>query len=181
MMPAGLGWPDLLILAVVLLGAFKGFKRGFVAELSGAIALTAAIVGAFLYGGQWDAWFVTMTHLGPGSAHVVAMFAFALLCYAVVAALGIALGTVAKLPLIGIANSLLGACVGVAKAALLLWAVLYIALFFPLSRDLRADLHHSPLVAALVAPNDRFDGMIRKALPGFVRPFSGFLFERHRV
>ena len=180
-MPAGFGWPDLLIVAVVLLGTLKGFKRGFVSELSGAIALVAAVVGAFLYGGQWDAWVAGTVHLGPGSAHVVAMSAFALVCYGIVAAIGIALGTVAKLPLIGIANALLGAAVGAAKAVVLLWAVLYVALFFPLTRDLRADLHRSPLVAVLVSPDDRLDGTIRKSLPLFVRPFSGLLFDRHRV
>ena len=36
---AGFGWPDLLIGAIVLFGALKGFKRGFVSELTGAIAL----------------------------------------------------------------------------------------------------------------------------------------------
>jgi uncharacterized membrane protein required for colicin V production len=174
-------WPDILIGAIVLLGALKGYKRGFVSELSGAIALFVAVVAAFRYQGDWDAWTASLLHVGPGSAHVVAMTLFALAAYLITSAIGLVLSRVAKLPLIGIANGALGAGVGAAKAGVLLWAVLYVALFFPLSRDLRADLHRSALVALLTGPNARLDGAMRSSLPWFVRPFSGGLFERHRV
>ena len=34
-----LAWPDIVIGAVLILGALKGFKRGFIAELTGFVAL----------------------------------------------------------------------------------------------------------------------------------------------
>jgi membrane protein required for colicin V production len=176
-----LAWPDIVIGAIVLIGALKGLKRGFVSELSGAIALFVAIVAAFRYQGDWDAWISSTLHLGPGSAHVVAMTLFAVAAYLITSAIGVLLSRVAKLPVIGLANGALGAGVGAAKAAVLLWAVLYVALFFPLSKDLRTDLHRSALVALLTGPNEKLDGAMRSSLPWFVRPFSGGLFERHRV
>ena len=71
-MNQALAWPDIIIAAIVALGALRGFRRGFVAELSGAIALFVAIVAAFRYQGDWDASIAGTLHLGPGSAHVVA-------------------------------------------------------------------------------------------------------------
>jgi len=178
---SALAWPDILIGAILIIGALKGLKRGFVSELTGAIALVVAIVAAFRYQGDWDAQVAAVTHLGPGSAHVVAMSLFAFAAYAITVVIGLALGRVAKLPLIGTANALLGACVGALKAAVLVWAILYIALFFPLSPDLRADLHRSVLVATLTTPNAQLDSEMRTSLPWFVRPFSASLFDRHRV
>lgn len=175
------GWPDIVIGAVVIVGALKGCKRGFVSELSGAIALAVAIVAAFRYDGDWDGVVASLLHLGPGSAHVVGMCLFAGAAYAITVALGVVLGRIAKLPLIGIGNALLGACVGAVKACVLLWAVLYVALFFPLSPDLRADLHRSTLVALLTVPNAQLDGSMRASLPWYVRPFEHGLFARHRV
>lgn len=174
-------WPDYVIGAILVVGGFSGFRRGFVGELTGAIALVVAIVAAFRYGGEWDGFVGAFTHLGPGSTHVLGLCLFGAFAYAVTVAFGVLLGRVAKLPLIGIANALLGACVGVVKAAVLVWAALYIALFFPLSPDLRADLHRSTLVAFLTSPNEGLDGSVRSQLPWYVKPFGQGLFNRHRV
>ena len=42
------GWPDIVIVGIALIAALKGFKRGFVAELGGALALAAAVIAGFL-------------------------------------------------------------------------------------------------------------------------------------
>ena len=81
------------------------------------------------------------------------------------------LGTIAKLPLLGLGNAIGGAFIGFAKGAILLWLVLFIALFFPLSPDIRDGLHQSRLAPYLVdlrraarrrAPFD--DSLVRAAL-----------------
>jgi membrane protein required for colicin V production len=174
-------WPDLLIAGILLVGAVKGFRRGLVSELSGAVALVVALIAAFRYPGTWDPAVAAVTHLGPGSAHIVAMALFACAAYAIVVALALLLRPIVRLPLMGTANALLGACIGAAKAAVLVWALLYVALFFPLSRDLRADLHRSTLVGVLTLPNAQLDDTMRASLPWYVRPFAGSLFSRHRV
>jgi uncharacterized membrane protein required for colicin V production len=177
----GLAWPDIVLGIVAIVGTLKGFKRGLVEELTGAVALAFAIGAAFAYGGTWDAWVGARTHLGPGSTHVVGMVLYAAVAYVVVFAIGMALSTVAKLPIVGTANALGGAVVGLVKATVLAWAVVYVALFFPLSRDLRDDLHHSRLVAVLETPNAHLDGILRGSLPWFVKPFAASMFARHRV
>ncbi|MBV9648016.1 MAG: CvpA family protein [Candidatus Eremiobacteraeota bacterium] len=174
-------WPDLLILVLLIIGGIRGLRRGFVSELSGAVALLVALIAAFRYPGMWDGAVMSLTHLGPGSAHVLAMSLFALAAYFIVATLAALLRPLARLPIVGFANALLGAVIGVAKAALFLWAVLYVALFFPLSPDVRADLHRSTLAQLLTFPNRQLDDGLRASLPWYVRPFAGGLFARHRV
>jgi membrane protein required for colicin V production len=180
-MTESLGWPDLLAVVVIAIGAVKGFLRGFVSELTGLIALAAAIAAAFFYPGMWDDAVAGWTHLGPGSAHVVAMAAFALLTYTVVIALGGALATIAKLPVLNAINGALGAGVGVVKSLILLWLLIFVALYFPLSKDLRADLGRSYIVSWLEKPNGDIDTMLKHSLPWFARPFSNGVFGRHRV
>jgi uncharacterized membrane protein required for colicin V production len=176
-----LTWPDLVIGAICLLFALKGFKRGFVSELAGAVALGVAILAAFWYPGSLDDIAQTVTHTGPGSAHVIGMVAFSALVYLACMALSLLLGRFAKLPIIGTGNAILGAGVGICKALVGVWVVLYVVLFFPLSRDLREDLHRSSLVAFVAQPNAGVDSALRGTLPWFVKPLVIPLFDRHRV
>jgi membrane protein required for colicin V production len=176
-----LAWPDVVIAIVLGLGAFSGFRRGLVNELTGAVAFAAAIAAAFFYTGVLDAPVAARTHLGPGSAHVVAMILFALIAYAIVLLLGLVLSGFAKLPVINIANGLGGAAVGFLKALLFAWIAIYVALFFPLSPDLRRDLHNSVLVALITRPNSGLDDHVESTLPGYVKPFTGGLFEKHHT
>jgi len=177
----GLAWPDLVIGAIVLIAALKGYKRGFISELAGAVALFASLITPFWYNGFADDTLQVYLRLGPGSAHVIGMFATGLLTYAAVIILASFLNRFAKLPFVGLGNALAGATIGIFKSAILLWCILYVALFFPLSKDIRADLHSSRLVALLTQPDDRIDGAINSSLPWFARPFLHPLFARHRV
>ena len=176
-----IAWPDVVIAAIILMAAVQGLRRGFVAELAGAVAFIVAIVAAFRYSGAWDQTVAGVTRLGPGSAHVVAMVLFALLAYIIVGAVASLLRPLLRLPFIGIGNALLGALIGALKGAAFVWAILYVSLFFPLSRDLRADLHRSVLAQALTSQNRQLDEGMRSSLPWYVRPFSADLFNRHRV
>jgi uncharacterized membrane protein required for colicin V production len=174
-------WPDLLAFVILVTGTVRGVMRGFVSELTGMIALAVAIAAAFLYPGMWDNPIESWTQLGPGSAHVIAMALFAALAYSIVLIIGGLLGRIAKLPLINIANAVLGGGVGFVKAALLLWLLVFIALYFPLSKDLRADLSHSYIVGLLQGPNGQIDTWAKQSLPWFARPFSNGILGRHHV
>lgn len=176
-----LTWPDIVIAGIALIFALKGFKRGFVSELAGAVALAIAVIAAILYPGTLDDLAENITHAGMGSAHVIGMIAFAVAVYLAVMALSWLLRGIAKLPVIGIGNSIAGAAVGVGKALFGAWAVLYVALFFPLTSDLRGDLHRSALVAVVTQPNEQVDGVLRGSMPWFVKPFVGPIFDHHRV
>lgn len=178
MMPV---WPDLLIGVVILIAALKGYKRGFVSELAGAIALFASIVTPFYYNGFADGMLEQYVHMGPGSAHVIGMFLMGLATYAVIMVIAWFLNRFAKLPILGLGNALAGGAVGVVKSVVFVAFALWVALFFPLSPDIRADFHRSRLVAVLTLPDERVDGAINSVLPWFARPFVKPWFDRHRV
>ncbi|MDP9106160.1 MAG: CvpA family protein [Candidatus Eremiobacteraeota bacterium] len=174
-------WPDLVIGFIALLFGLKGWKRGFVAEIGGFIALAAAIWAAIHYPGTFDAFFRDVVHIGEGSAHVVGMVVFALAVYVALMVISSVLSRIAKLPVIGLGNGLGGALIGIAKSLVGVWVVLYVLLFFPLTRDIRADFHNSTLVGLVTAENPQIDGMLQATMPWFVRPLVAPLFARHRV
>ncbi len=174
-------WPDILIGAILLIATLKGYKRGFVMELSGAIALVCSLITPWFYNGAFDGTLANALHLGAGSAHVVAMFLVGIATYVAILILARMLNAVAKLPVLGLGNALAGGAIGLLKGLIGVWAILYIALFFPLSRDIRADLHRSTLAAYITQPNRAVDEKIIASLPWFARPFVHPIFARHRV
>ena len=176
-----MAWPDLVIAAILAIGALKGWKRGFVAEIGGFIAIVLAFWAAFHYNGAFDGLATSLAKAGPGSAHIIGMIGFALAIYLVLMLLSSALGMVVKLPFLGIANNALGVPIGVAKAAVLVWAILYFALFFPLSADVRGDLRASTLVQLETQPNPQVDAAIVSTMPWFARPFVSVFLKGHRV
>jgi uncharacterized membrane protein required for colicin V production len=180
-MIAGFGWPDILIVLILLISAYKGFTRGFVSELGGAVAAVAALITPWYYNGAFDGWLEANMHLGPGSAHVVGMFATGFITYIIVLAIAWVLGRVAKLPIINIGNSLGGAAIGLLKGAVLVWLVLFFALYFPLSSDIRSDLHDSKLAYNFVGPNETIDKNIEGIIPWFARPALWPYFHRHHL
>jgi len=178
---AGVPWPDILIAIILLISAYKGFARGFVSELGGAVAVVAALITPWYYNGSFDGWIESTTNLGPGSAHVVGMFLCGFATYAIVLAIAFVLGRIAKLPLLNIGNAVGGAAIGLAKGAVLIWLVLFIALYFPLSRDIRADLHASKLAPFFVQPDPKIDTVIESVIPWFARPALWPYFHRHHL
>jgi uncharacterized membrane protein required for colicin V production len=174
-------WPDVVIGGLALIFALKGWKRGFVSELSGLVAVAAAIVAAVRYPGSLDDLARTYLHARAGAAHIVGMVVFALAVYLAVMAIAWIFGRFARLPVISLGNSAAGAVVGLSKALVGIWAVLYVALFFPLTHDVRSDLRHSTLASIVTGPNARFDALMRGALPAFAKPFADPMFVNHRV
>ncbi len=180
-MIGGIAWPDAVIVIVLGIATFKGYSRGFVSELGGAVAVTAALVTPWFYNGSFDPQIERLAHLGPGSAHVVAMFVTGLGTYVVILLIARLLGTIARLPLLGIGNALGGAFIGFAKGAIFLWLVLFVALFFPLSPDIRDGLHQSRLAPYLVSYDAPIDDAILSTIPWFARPFVLPYFRRHHL
>ncbi len=176
-----LGWPDIVIGGVALIFALKGWKRGFVSELTGAVAFGAAVVAAIRYPGSLDDLAQHYARLSAGAAHIVGMLVFALAFYLAVMALAWILGRFATLPIISLGNRAGGALVGFAKALAGAWAVLYIALFFPLTHDVRSDLRRSTLASIVTRPNGHVDALMRGALPTFMKGFVDPIFTNHRV
>ncbi len=177
----GIAWPDILIAIILAISTYKGFSRGFVSELGGAVAVVAALITPWYYNGSFDGWIENVTKIGAGSAHVVGMFLCGFITYIIVLAIAWVLNRFAKLPILNIGNSLGGAAIGLAKGAVLLWLVLFVALYFPLSPDIRDGLHQSRLAPYLVQPDAQIDGVIESVLPWFARPALWPYFHRHHL
>jgi uncharacterized membrane protein required for colicin V production len=176
-----LTWPDIVIGALGFVFTLKGWKRGFVSELAGMVAFFVAVVAAIRYPGSLDDLAQRYLNLSGGTAHLAGMVAFALAWYLAVMAVAWIFGRFAKLPVISLGNSAAGALIGLMKALAGVWAVLYIALFFPLPHELRADLHRSTLVSLVTQPNATVDAIMQGALPSFIKPIADPMFENHRV
>jgi hypothetical protein len=166
---------------VLGIATFKGYGRGFVSELGGAVAVAGALTTPWFYNGFFDPQIERTFNLGPGSAHVVGMFAVGLITYIGILVVAWVLGRIAKLPLLGLGNALGGAAIGFAKGAVLLWLVLFIALYFPLSRDIRDGLHQSRFAPYLVTYDATIDTAILATIPWFARPFLLPYFRRHHL
>jgi uncharacterized membrane protein required for colicin V production len=178
---SAISWPDIVIAIVLLVTTLRGIKRGMIGELKGLVALAFGIAAAASYGGTFDGFVRDHSHLAAPTAHVIGMFLYGILAYAIVYVVGAALQNVAKLPLLNIANTILGGVVGLVKGAIYSWAILYVALFFPLPNDVRADLHRSQLVAMLQIPDAWLDAQVRNKLPDFMRPYGEPILNGHRV
>lgn len=176
-----MGWPDIVIAGILVLGALKGFKRGLVSEIGGFIAIAAAFWAAFHYNGAFDSLAAGLTKAGTGSAHIIGMLMYSVAIYIVLMLVSFALGRFVKLPFLGFGNGIAGIPVGIAKAAVLVWAVLYIGLLAPIPNDLRDDLHRSPLVQLELQPNAQIDEALVSTLPWFMRPFVNPFLKGHRV
>jgi uncharacterized membrane protein required for colicin V production len=177
----GYMWPDIVIVIVALLGAAKGYTRGFVSEIAGAVAIVLGFCVPWWYRGAADRSIESVLHLTPGIAHIIGMILSGVAIYAIVLAIAWFVNRFARLPVINIANALGGAAVGMFKSAVLLWFVLFVALFFPLTPGLRADMHRSKLVEYLTAPNALIDYTVVVMTPKPVRSVIAPYFARHRV
>jgi uncharacterized membrane protein required for colicin V production len=176
-----MNWADLVMGTVALVGTYKGFRAGFINELMGIVALGGSLWAGFSYGGFWDQAIAGTTHLGAGSSHALGVILFSAELYALISAAGFLLNRIASLPIVNVGNKFLGAFVGLSKTAIFLWAILYVALFFPLTDDLRRDLHQSLLASAATQPDGQIDDALRGTLPDFAKPFAEPYFERHHV
>ena len=176
-----IGWPDLIIGGITIYFAIRGYAKGFVSELAGAVAIFIAVIAAFNYSGQFDGLVTAISHETSGSSHAVGLILWAILAYAIVMLISWALGRIAKLPVIGIVNGVAGALIGAGKALFGAFVVLYVVLFFPLPNDLRGDLHRSPLVQLVTQPDHQVDEDASNLMPWFIRPLAMPFFALHHV
>jgi len=176
----GVAWADVVIFAILALATYRGFSRGLIGEIAGIVAMIAGFVAPWYYNGVLDEPIADATKLGP-IAHVIGAVLTGIAAYVIVLVVASILKGFAKLPVLGLGNSIAGAAVGLLKGALYVWIVLYVALFFPLTKPIRASLHKSYAAPYFVAYDDVIDGAIKSTVPIFARPFLAPLFNRHHV
>jgi membrane protein required for colicin V production len=177
----GVAWPDIIIVVILAIGIFRGVTRGFVSELSGVVAVVAALITPWYYNGSFDDAIGTVVRLGPGSAHVVGMFLTGIVTYVIVQAFAWVLNKFASLPGLNIVNGIGGGLIGMMKGSVVIWVALFIALYFPLSPDIRNDLSVAKLPWYYTQQNEMIDNMIESITPWFGKPFVHPYIARHHL
>ena len=177
----GIAWPDIIIVVILAIGIFRGVTRGFVSELSGAIAVVAALITPWYYNGSFDDAIGTVVKLGPGSAHVVGMFLTGIITYCIVQAFAWVLNRFASLPGLNIVNGIGGGIIGLMKGSVVIWVALFVALYFPLSTDIRNDLSIAKLPVFYTQQDPMIDNMIESITPWFGKPFIHPYIARHHL
>ena len=180
-MIGGFPWPDIVIVVVVGLTTFKGYRAGFVSEIGGLVAIAAGLIAPRFYNGFADASIDQTTHAGLLASHAIGTMLTGIVAYAAVLVIAWVLNRIAKLPILGIGNAIAGALIGFLKGAIALWLVLFIALYFPLNPPIRDSLHRSQLAPYLTAFNPAIDAAIQFAVPAPVKPLLAPFFQRHHV
>jgi membrane protein required for colicin V production len=178
---SGIDWPDIVIGLILIAGAIKGFSRGFVAELAGIVAIVAGFIAPWWYNGGADAQIASIGKISSGQAHIVGMVLTGIAAYVVVLVAASILGRIAKLPIIGAGNALAGAVVGVAKGAVVVWLLLFVALFFPLTPQVRQQLRDAQLPRYFTAFDDTASDAIRRFAPPFAEPIVAPLTQHHEL
>lgn len=175
------GWPDVVIIAVLAIAAIKGFARGLLAELGGIVAVLLALAAAFYYNGFADTLIGKTFKMDAGSAHITGVVVSGVVVYGVIILLLWFISRYTNLPALGAGNAIGGGIIGIVKGAILLCVALFIATLFPLTTQLRSDLHKSHLVAMLEQQNQKVDSVIYNKLPDMAKPFVKPLFDRQQV
>lgn len=175
------GWPDIVIVAVLAFATLKGFSRGLLSEVGGVIAVLLALAVPFYYNGAFDSLFENILKMNVVSAHITGLVASGIIVYCVVMALFWIVGRYTRLSVLGVGNAIAGGIVGFAKGAIFLWIALFVALLFPLSTQVKSDLHKSRLVAVLAQQSRRVDDAIYGKLPDFAKPLVKAYLEQQQV
>jgi membrane protein required for colicin V production len=143
---------DIVALALLAWGAYKGFTKGFLSSLASLVALIAGIYAAWFFSGfarnfLLDNFEIKGELLGPS--------AFAITFLAVVIAislLGGILSKIAEMASLDMVNRITGAAFGVLKGAVLVSTLLYIMTSLAPKDWNSSKVYHESVVCRPVAP-----------------------------
>ena len=176
-------WPDVLVVTTLIVAFWGGYRNGVVREFIdlGSIILSWFIAGAAagtLADGIGPAW-----HLQPATAHLIAFWVLFLAAFVALRALGWFLERFSKLPVLKTVSGIGGGLVSCVKALLVIWLVLFVALFFPMASDVREALKNSFSIPKIELLDRPALAMIDKSLPfpWYTRPFIEPTLRRHHL
>jgi membrane protein required for colicin V production len=174
-------WVDALIILTLAAAFWGGFRNGLVRELVGLAAVVLAWIAAAAFANPAADWIATQWTLSPSVARVVAFWTVFLIVFVGVRAAGWLLERITKLPVINILSGVGGGLVSCAKSLVLLWAILFVALFFPVDNDVRSALKTSHGAMFIEAFDEPVTAAIDAALPKLARPVWHVVMKKHHL
>ena len=128
---------DILLWAILLAFAVKGFAKGLIREVCSLLGLVVGGWAAFAYSARVGAAMGHLIHLPPRVSSAVAFLAILLAISLLFYLLGHALTVILKIVLLGGVNRIGGIAFGVLQGGLVLCVVLYLASFRPVPEGIR--------------------------------------------
>lgn len=121
---------DIVILIILILGAFRGFQKGLLLEIVGLFAFVVGIIGGFqltpLVAGWLDGLFTSV----PGLVPIISFIIVFVVIVLIINLIGVVLKKTIDLTLLGSFDDLAGSLAGVIKWALALSFLLWLLSFF---------------------------------------------------
>lgn len=122
-----MNWLDALLLLPLLIGLIRGLMRGLITELIAILAVVIGVVGARLWGARFSAWLLLQTEWPAGVCDVIAYALLFLGIAIVLNILGRLLSKLLRAIHLGFLNRLGGGLFGIAKWALVVLIVVFLA------------------------------------------------------
>ncbi|HKW44878.1 MAG TPA: CvpA family protein [Candidatus Eremiobacteraceae bacterium] len=176
-----MNWVDALVVLTLAAAFWGGYRNGLVRELVGLAAVVLAWFGAAAFANPAAEWIAAQWGLAASVARVAAFWSVFLALFVAVRAAGWLLDRVAKLPVINIASGIGGGLASCVKALVLLWAILFVALFFPMDNDVRSALKTSPSATFIASFDAPVTAAIDAALPRLARPVWHVVMRKHHL
>jgi membrane protein required for colicin V production len=174
-------WVDALVILTLAVAFWGGYRAGVVREIIGLAAIIIAWVLAGAFAGPFADSLGVQLGVSVAVAHLIGFWLLFLVVFAAVRAAGWLLERAATLPIVKVVSGVGGGVVASAKAVLLLWLLLFVALFFPISPDVRAAMRASPLARAIDSLDTPAYAMLESALPKTVRIVAASILKHHRL
>lgn len=117
---------DIIILIPLGLAVFKGYRNGFIVELTMLVALFLGILAGIYFSDLVSEWLISSGGLNPAYTHAIS---FALIFIGVLILMRLLAKVVQKVAeslALGFFNRILGAAFGLLKAAFLISVILYL-------------------------------------------------------
>src|SRR5690606_9496538 len=121
-----MGFVDIVLLAMLIIGLASGFMRGFFVELASLVALIAGVYGAFHFSNYAVAFFEERVDWDENTVNIVALVSTFLIIVLVISLAGKALTKIADFAMLGLLNKIMGAIFGCVKDAVTLSVLLIV-------------------------------------------------------
>jgi membrane protein required for colicin V production len=174
-------WVDVFVFLTLAVAFWGGYRSGAVRESLVLVSLLVALIVAGALAGSLGPFIHRSFGLPPASAHLASFWLLFLLVFTGMRLAGWAADRTLTEPALKVASALGGGLVACAKAVVILWLVLFTALFFPLAKDVRATLRASPTARWIEAINQPVYGLVIEGLPSQSRPFAQVILKHHHL
>ena len=176
-----MNWVDALVFLTLAVAVWGGYRAGLIRELIGFAAIGVAWLLAGAFAGPFSDSISAQWHTPVGVVHLIGFWLLFLIVFAAVRAAGWISERFASLPILKIVSGIGGGLVAAAKSVLLLWFLLFVALFFPISGDVRSAMRSSPSARAIDSLDIPIYAMIEGSMPHTVRVVASTILKHHRL